>query len=195
MRHDRSLYRAVAQLHIDNIDQGFLPVLGRDFLALMYECIDLDAKAELLVVEEDDRIIGFVSAASGLGGIYRKMLRRWWRLTKALAPSLLHPARVKRILEVLRYSAVPAPKDLLPSMELLSLAVAPEWRGKGSAQSLYRALVTRLNERGVDAFRIVVGASLAPAHRFYQRMGAGRATEVEVHGGEISTIYVHRIIT
>ena len=44
-----------------------------------------------------------------------------------------------------------------------------------------------------DAFRIIVGDTLAPAHRFYQRMGATMAGEVQVHEGEGSKVYVHRM--
>ncbi|WP_449284252.1 GNAT family N-acetyltransferase [Luteimonas qiangzhengi] len=53
----------------------------------------------------------------------------------------------------------------MPDAELLSLAVAPEARGSGVADTLYRNLVEDFQARGVDAFRIIVGEGLAPAHR------------------------------
>lgn len=184
-------YRKVAQLHIDCIDQGFLPQLGPAFLTLMYECIDRDPDSILITCERDGEVVGFVTASAGLSGVYRRMLLRPWRLGLALIPSLVRPRRVLRILEILRYSGAQADAAGLPATELLSLAVAPAWRGKGCADALYRDLVEALGRRGVDAFKIVVGAPLAPAHRFYRRMGAVPAREIEVHRGETSTVYVH----
>lgn len=61
------------------------------------------------------------------------------------------------------------------------------------AETLYRKLVEDFQARGVDAFRIIEGDALVPAHRFYQRMGATVAGEVEVHEGEASKVYVHRL--
>lgn len=36
----RAIYRAVADLHTQNIDQGFLSTLGPGFLSLLYQAID-----------------------------------------------------------------------------------------------------------------------------------------------------------
>ena len=81
----------------------------------------------------------------------------------------------------------------MPDAELLSLAVAPEWRGKAVADNLYARLVEAFRGQGVGSFRIIVGVALAPAHRFSQCMGAVPAGEVEVHVGESSTVYAHRV--
>lgn len=191
MTRSQRPYREVAQLHIDCIDQGFLPKLGVDFLTLMYECLDEDAGALLLTCERDGRVVGFVTSAASLGGVYRRMLRRWWRLTLALGPSLVRPRRVLRILEIVRYSAAAPAAAALPRAELLSLAVSPKWRGTGCAEELYQGLTRALAQRGEPAFKIVVGAPLTPAHRFYRRMGAEPAAQIEVHRGEASTVYVH----
>lgn len=189
----RERYRQVAQLHLRSLDQGFLGTLGEGFLALMYEAIDRAEGTVLLVAEDGGQVQGFITGGTGMGSIYRTMLRSPVRLGLALAPALLRPAKVRRILEILRYSREAALPGGLPEAELLSLAVAPEWRGTAVAEGLYRRLVEDFRRRGVGAFRITVGETLAPAHRFYQRMGATVAGEVEVHGGEISKLYVHHL--
>lgn len=186
-------YRQVARLHVRCLDQGFLATLGEGFLALMYEAIDRADGATLLVAEEDGRVQGFITGGVGMGPIYRRMMRSPMRLGLALAPAMLRPAKVRRILDIVRYSGDGGLPDGLPDAELLSLAVAPEWRGKSVAEGLYQRLVEDFRKRGVGAFRITVGETLAPAHRFYQRMGASVAGEVEVHGGEKSKVYVHRV--
>ena len=185
-------YRQVAALHAANIDQGFLATLGVSFLALMYRAIDEATDSVLLVEEQRGRVVGFVSGGLGMGPIYRRMLRRPVRLGAALLPSLLHPRRLKRILEILRYGGS---GDVvgMPRAELLSIAVDPVARGTGVAERLYRRLQAHFAESGVIAFRITVGDSLAAAHRYYQRMGAEAVGRIEVHKGEGSVVYVQQI--
>ena len=186
-------YRQVARLHVRCLDQGFLATLGEGFLALMYEAIDRADETTLLVEEDSGQVQGFVTGGTGMGAIYKRMLRSPVRLARALAPALVRPSKVRRILEILRYSGAGVLPAGLPEAELLSIAVAPEWRGKAVADRLYGRLVEDFRKRRVEAFRITVGEALGPAHRFYQRMGAEVVGKVEVHGGEPSKVYVHRI--
>lgn len=184
-------YLQVAALHANNIDQGFLATLGVPFLALMYRAIDESGDSVLLTEEPNGRVIAFVSGGIGMGPIYRRMLCRPLALAWALLPSLLRPARVKRILDIVRYGQqVPSALVPLPEAELLSIAVDPLARGRGVAEKLYRRLEVHFRERGKPAFRITVGDSLAPAHRFYCRMGAQPVARTQVHAGEESLIYL-----
>lgn len=191
-KHD--LYRQVAELHVGNIDQGFLATLGVSFVSLMYRAIDEARDSVLLVEERDDRVVGFVSGGIGMGSIYKGILRYPFRLAFSLLPSVLRPGRVLRIVDILRYSRGKDQQVDLPDAELLSLAVSPAYRGQQVAERLYHRLVDHFNASGVPAFKITVGEALAPAHRFYQRMGAVPYAKVEVHEGEASTVYLHRIV-
>lgn len=188
--HER--YRQVARLHVRCLDQGFLATLGEGFLAQMYEAIDSTPGALLLTEERDGKVVGFITGGTSMGAIYRRMMRRPLRLGLAMLPALVRPARLRRIIEILRYSGEGGLPAGAPEAELLSLAVAPEWRGKAIADSLYARLTEAFRAQGIDAFRIIVGAPLAPAHRFYTRMGAVAVGGIEVHAGQASTVYVHR---
>lgn len=188
-------YRQTARLHIAAINQGFLPQLGESFLALMYRAID-ESKAGLLITDiQDDRIVGFVSGCVSMRQIYARMLRHPLRLFCALAPSLLRPSRVKRILDILRYDGGGQPDTPLPHAELLSIAVDAAYRGQQRADALYQGLEQRFAALGEAAFKITVGQSLIPAHKFYTRMGASPVAEIEVHAGERSVVYVQDIDT
>jgi GNAT superfamily N-acetyltransferase len=186
----RDLYRQVAQLHVDNINQGFLATLGVGFVSLMYRAIDEATGSVLLVDERDGRVIGFVSGGKGMGPIYKRMLRYPLRLVIALLPSVFHPTRAWRILEILRYSRSRNMQADLPEAELLSIAVDPGYRGQQMAEGLYRRLKEYFLENGVTSFKIVVGDVLAPAHRFYQRMGAVPTAKLQVHEGAPSQVYL-----
>lgn len=185
--------KQVARLHMLCIDQGFLPQLGEKFLALMYEAIDECDSGVLIVSIESNRVVGFVSGATGMKPIYTRMLRKLPRLAWALAPSMLKPASIRRILEILRYGRNEKVSGL-PNAELLSIAVDASFRGGYRAEGLYRDLCERFAASGQDHFKIVVGKALQPAHRFYTRMGATPVGEMRVHAGDdISTVYVQKI--
>lgn len=190
---DHEVWQQVARLHADNLDQGFLATLGPRFLTLMYRAIDECDSSILLVEQCDGRVVGFVSGTQSMRPIYRQMLRHGLRLIPSLFPAVLNPTRVWRILEILRYSRGNAALQGLPAYELLSIAVDPSARGQGAAERLYKGLVGHCRQHGIPAFKIVVGDRLAPAHRFYQRMGAKVAGETEVHTGERSVVYVHAV--
>ena len=188
------VYQRVAQLHAENINQGFLSSLGPSFLALLYQAIDESPASTLILAWENSQVIGFVSGAVGMGAVYRQLLRHWPRLMLALAPSLLMPNRLWRIIEILRYSRGEnehGPK--LPTAELLSIVVDPAVRGRSHADRLYWKLTEFFARRGEREFKIMVGAALTPAHRFYRRMGALPTAEIEVHQGARSTAYVQQL--
>lgn len=189
------VHRQVAALHAAHIDQGFLATLGVPFLTLLYRAIDEGEDSVLLVEERGGQVVGFVSGGLGMGPIYKRMLRSPARLAWVLLPSLFRPGRVCRIIDILRYGRRDPVRAGMPQAELLSIVVAPGARGGGVADMLYRRLVGHFAQRGVEAFRITVGDALAPAHRFYARMGATPAGRVEVHAGHGSTAYVHAILS
>lgn len=190
----QAIYRRVAQLHAENINQGFLSSLGPNFLTLLYQAIDESPVSVLILAWEDNQLVGFVSGALGMGSVYRQLLRYWPRLIMALAPSLLMPNRLWQIIEILRYSRGGHEHGAkLPAAELLSIVVDPAARGRSHADRLYRQLTEFFAQRGEHEFKIIVGAALAPAHRFYRRMGAQPAAEIEIHQGVRSTVYVQAL--
>lgn len=79
---------------------------------------------------------------------------------------------------------------LLPNAELLSVAVSPAYRGQGHAEALYTELKGFFARRDLGSFKILAGAPLAPAHRFYRRMSAVPTAVIAVHQGASSTVYV-----
>ena len=185
------IYKVIARMHVQSINQGFLPTLGERFLALLYEAIDADQNSALFVEQIDGNVVGFVTGGRGMGSIYRQMLKRWPRLALALLPVLFQPKKLKRIFEIILFSRKQKPVPGHPRAELFSIAVADSVRGKGVAQRLYGQLVERFRQDGEMVFCIVVGERLESAHRFYRRMGAVPVAQICVHEGQASTLYRH----
>lgn len=180
-------------LHVENIARGFLSTLGPAFLELLYQAIDEATEAVLITEEQDGRVVGFVAGGLGMAAIYRQLLRHPLRLVKSLLPSLIRPERIRRMLEVAMYGSRASSESPLPRAELLSIAVDPIARRTGVAARLYSRLQREFAARGIDAFRITVGDSLGPAHKYYQRMGAVPVGRIEVHAGESSSVYVQKV--
>ncbi len=183
-------YRAVARLHCDHINQGFLATLGVPFLTLLYEAIDKDRASVLLVERVDRNVIGFVSGTRGLGRIYKQLLLRPLRLIYSLKVSILSPSKIYKILEVVLMSKNNSVLVDLPQQELLSIVVNPYYQGGGHAENLFKALSIHFGAKGTSSFKIVVGSSLARAHAFYVKMGCTPVKEVQVHKGTNSVVYI-----
>lgn len=58
-----------------------------------------------------------------------------------------------------------------PESDMMNLAVAPEARRQGLAQTLVRALEAALREKGVTSLTLEVRASNLPARALYEKLG------------------------
>ena len=185
------IYREIARLHIECIEDGFLPTLGETFLALIYEAIDVDPSSALIVESKNGKVIGFIAGGSGMRSIYYQMLKRWPLLFYSLVPSLLNPYKLKKIFEIILNNSGNCSKLSENNNELFSISVAQEFRGRGVAESLYKKLCLWFVSNGKNSFKIVVGQNLNRAHAFYLKMGANPVGKITIHEGEISTLYLH----
>ena len=188
-----SEYRAVASLHCDHINQGFLATLGVPFLTLFYEAIDKDSESVLLVERVDRSVVGFVTGTRGLGRIYKQLLLKPLRLIYSLKSCILSPSKMYKILEVLLISKGSNISADLPKQELLSIVVNPTYQGRGHAENLFKALCSHFREEGVSSFSIVVGVNLDRAHAFYTKMGSIPVKQIQVHKGADSVVYVKEL--
>lgn len=182
-------YRAIAKLHCNHINQGFLATLGVPFLTLLYESIDKDSESVLLVERVDNSIVGFISGARGLSRIYKKLLLKPIRLIYSLKSCLLSPSKIYKIIEVLLIIKNSNISSDLPKHELLSIVVDPAYQGGGHAENLFKALCSHFKGEGIESFSIVVGSTLDRAHAFYRKMGSIPVRKIQVHKGADSVVY------
>lgn len=194
MTHPIATYHQVARLHAASLDQGFLATMGLNFLAEMYRAIDQCPQSVLIVKYEQGQVIGFAAGVAGpMTLVYRQMMRRFLIWSLWLFPVLLTPSRFRRVRETLRYTRKGPERTDLPTAELLSIAVDPAYRGRGISDALYYDLTAYFKKMKVAEFKIIVGRRLDSAHKFYKRIGAQPVTELELHEGEISVVYVQTV--
>lgn len=184
------VYQKVAQLHCEQINQGFLATLGPSFLSLLYEAIDKDKSSVLIAKEDDGKVIGFVSGAVSLHPIYKRLLYRPFSLFIILTSCFFSISKLSKIFEILFIGKNNPILKGLPQHELLTIVVDPEHQGQGHAEDLFASLCNHFNAANVKNFKIIVGLDLARAHAFYLKMGCTVAGEMQVHKGKHSLVYV-----
>jgi ribosomal protein S18 acetylase RimI-like enzyme len=180
---------AAATLHASEISEGFLPSLGRGFLARLYRRVVRSPRSFLLVADDGGTVVGFVAGTEDVKALYRSFLVHDGAVAALAAfPRLARSWR--RVLETLRYPAEATGSDGLdlPPAELLAIAVAPGARGRGAGRLLVDALTAEFTRRSVPSVRVVVGADNAAAIRLYERSGFASAARVEVHAGTPSLV-------
>ena len=176
----------LARLHTTSIAEGFLPRLGLRFLKRLYAAL-VGWPDGVVLVADDGAPLGFVAGVTDLSRFYRYFAWRHGPAAAALAlPSLVRLEHLRRAWETLRYTGGPAG---VPA-ELVSMAVAPEARGRGVGTRLGQELLAALRSRGARQVKVVVGATNAEALAAYRKMGFAPAGDVEVHAGEPSQVLV-----
>lgn len=188
--HTPEELKQVAQIHMAQLDLGFLSSLGEKTLVLMYKTISKWENSCLVTAHRDGKVVGFVSGALNINSLYTQfLLRDFFGWVGALAPKL-SPKNIWRIIEVILYPSKQDSGPAIPKAELLTLAVTDSAKGTGCAAKLYEQLSSFFKEKHQDGFRIMVGEHLKRAQAFYAKMGATKHAETEVHEGENSFILV-----
>lgn len=180
----RSDSRAIANLHTEMIDTGFLSSLGPSFLGLLYRSLINSSHGDVFVAEIDKTVVGFVAGTTETGAFYREFLRRH-AITAVfhLVPALLQPRTWRRIWETFRYGTS---GDDEVGAELLSMAVASPARGRGIGGNLVSTLLEGAAKEGIRSMKVVVGSANEPAIRLYRARGFVDGSKIEVHAGEPS---------
>jgi glycosyltransferase involved in cell wall biosynthesis/ribosomal protein S18 acetylase RimI-like enzyme len=181
--------RALAELHATEIATGFLPLLGRRFMRILYTALIGWKGAVALVVEDGGGPVAFTVGVQDVGAFYRYFYKvHGWRAGLAALPRLMRPSNFRRAWETVRYGQdqvqVPA--------ELLSMVVAPRVRGRGVSLMLGARLIDDLVQRGVPAVKVVVGSENETALGAYRKMGFNDTERIQVHEGESSEVLVWR---
>ena len=177
----------LARLHADGIDTGFLPRLGVGFLEHLYRQMLDSPESVVLVAEDDYAPVGFVAGTTNVDALYRAFVRRrGFRAATAASFRLARPSTIRRAWETYRYDG----DHLDTPAELLSMAVADPFRGRGTGKALGIAFLEAMTARGVDRVKVVVGADNEGALAAYRSMGFIEAGTIEVHAGEPSVAMI-----
>jgi ribosomal protein S18 acetylase RimI-like enzyme len=178
-----------ADLHRQGISTGFISSLGKRFVTVLYESIANDKNSFGFVAVEDDKILGFVAFSGNLSRLYKYVVfKKGFRFMFIIARRMMSLRNIKKIWANLLYPNK-MKQILLPDAELLSIAVAPEGRGKGIAKKLIDAGFEECRKRGIDRVKVLVATDNEVANKLYQKCGFKFNLQMDSHGVR-SNIYV-----
>lgn len=178
----------IAQLHIKIIKAGFLSKLGKKLLTGIYLFIITSSESFCFVAESNSKIIGFLSATENCNLLYKRFFQKnfFWGL-KIIMTKIFD-------LQVLRKSIdhlfMPRKRVSLPSAEFLTISVDNDIKRRGLGTQLFNAMKDEFKRRKVKKFIVIVGQSLTESNSFMNKMSAKKISEIEVHSGEKSNVYL-----
>jgi len=179
----------VAQLHINGIPTGFISSLGQEFVSALYEAIAEDKNSFGFVAIEDEKVLGFVAFSTNLPKLYKYViLKKGLKLSFIIAKKMMSMQTVKKIWANLFYPQKMKEMDL-PDAELLSIAIAPDGRGRGIAKQLIDTGFEECRKRHIEKVKVLVAADNEAANKLYKKCGFELKTQINSHGVR-SNVYI-----
>ena len=180
---------AVAKLHIDGINKGFISSLGLPFVTSLYEAVAEDKNSFGFAAVEDGEVIGFVAFSSNLSKLYKHVvLKKGFRFVFILARKMFSIRVIKKIFQNIFYPSK-MKKSGLPDAELLSIVVSSKFQGRGLAKRLVEKGLQECKARDISQVKVLVAEENRPANKLYTNTGFKLHSQVESHGVK-SNIYV-----
>lgn len=198
--------KSVALLHQALFPGQLLTLLGTNLLIRFYGEFVTGEESLAFVAVADGEPVGLVTATRHKAALFRRFYRAnlprvvltacatpriWgllWRGAATRRTQLRHVLGMLSVRAQTSSSNGSAPEDVTMDIptRLMSIGVAPAWRGKGLAEKLVEVLCERLRAEGVDVVGLSVRQENARAIRYYDRTGW------IVHQRTASGIYYYR---
>ena len=150
-------------LHVTVRPDEALSQLGRAVTRVMYQAYLESPRCVVRLAVHDTRVVGAAVGVMGAGFLRTVLRSHPWLIGSALAWRLLRSPRFVSHLAIgQQRSGEPWPGDPARRFHVLTLQVAPEWRGRGVVVPLLRAVLTQAKRRGAqDACTTVEEDNLA----------------------------------
>lgn len=181
---EKNLLKKIAKLHLAAFQGFFLTFMGKRFLRYMYQSYAEHPESDLLVAEEDGRLLGFLAYSERLSDLYRYMIKyhflpfAWLGFCAALR-------RPSAFFHILRAFKKPQKAERTePYVYLASIGVTPEEKSKGIGSRLISELKSRVDFSRVDYISLETDAEHnEPVIAFYQKNGFAPARTFETPEG------------
>jgi ribosomal protein S18 acetylase RimI-like enzyme len=172
--HPTSLFLQIADLHIQEIHHGALPLLGRGFMASMYRGIAAAPCGAVWMAIEDGQVAGFVAGSAHTGRTYRGIVfgRGPMLCAQALLGLILRPRVIGKLISLGRYMNRDQPAaNAGPRAELLAIAVSGRMHHRGVGRALVAELEHELRQQNVGEYFVSTNAQEIVSNRFYRSLG------------------------
>jgi len=180
----------VAKLHVKKLYKGFLSSLGEKVGRYIYQAIVESDGAFGFVAVNEGKIIGFVCCAENRGAYYKYALKKHFLgLSWAMLPKMLRLCNIRNAVEKLFHSS--RAENILPSAEILAIAVDEQARGMGVGRKLIEHSREEFRKRGIGQIKVITGEA-QQAKGFYETLGFELARQYKRHDALLN-VYVAKI--
>lgn len=164
---------AMVEVHLMSFPGFFLTFLGPHFLKVLYaNILKVPENISLVVVDNNNKVEGFVVGALSPEGLYKRLLMNSW-FDFALAsvlPALRNPACIPRLLRAFRTPRTGHIKSA--DCLLMSIGVMPQKIGTGTGRKLVEEFLKIAGHRGVKSVSLTTDRdNNESVNRFYEKAG------------------------
>jgi ribosomal protein S18 acetylase RimI-like enzyme len=140
---------AAAEIHLRSFPGFFLSFLGPSFLKEFYRNMVDSPFGVAIVVCCQNEVAGLACGSYKISAFYRDFIKtRWLNLSLAALPSVVKkPSTAVRLMRAI-ITRPGFDKDISIPGELSSIAVDPEWEGRGLGRALLTAFLQRMKSSG-----------------------------------------------
>lgn len=174
----------IVKLHIENLKDGLLYILGEDILRLFYNDLIADKNSFVLLYSKDDKILGIAASTLDANRFFRDFKNRniVKLISKMLEKSIKNPLLPFQFIFSEKY-----PKE--PKAELLMLFVDRRSRGKNIGTYIVKKTIGQFKKMSVDKFKITILSTNMKGREFYRKRNFTDIGEFN-YLGELRNIYV-----
>jgi ribosomal protein S18 acetylase RimI-like enzyme len=185
---------AAVSIHIRSFQGFFLTFLGPNFLSLLYRSIVSDSSGVAFVVEEKNKIVGFVVGSTQPSGLYKRLLKKHLVafFLSSVGAFLRKPAIFPRLIRAFTISGQQLPAENCAT--LMSIAVDPTCQGKGIGKLLVKAFLSEAQLRGSHYVNLTTDVvNNESANIFYQSLGFELFRNFTTMEGRIMNEYLFKL--
>ncbi|HNX86278.1 MAG TPA: GNAT family N-acetyltransferase [Bacteroidales bacterium] len=198
--HPPGYCQQVAEIHIERILHGVLPLLGIQLLSRIYSELSRLPQAGVWVALHDYQVIGFIAGCSDTRKTFRRLLfRLQWPIAVFIVESLFRHNLIKFV-KIVLYPLISGSvkehsfkecKSVKP--EILSIAVSRDHQSNGLGQHLVFAFEEMLQDwQCKGMYRVASNISGASSNNFYLRNGFSPCHNVKLNDSWLK-VYLKKI--
>jgi GNAT superfamily N-acetyltransferase len=198
--HPPDYSQQVAEIHIERILHGVLPLLGVRLLSRIYLELSRLPQAGVWVALYDHQVIGFIAGCSDTRKTFRRLLfRLQWPIARFVIAFLFRQNLIK-FLKIVLYPLISGSvkehsfeecKGVKP--EILSIAVSRDHQSNGLGQHLVFAFEETLRTwQCKGMYRVASNISKVSSNNFYLRNGFSPCHKVKLNDSLLQ-VYLKKI--
>ncbi|MEX2028726.1 MAG: N-acetyltransferase [Candidatus Curtissbacteria bacterium] len=170
----------IANMHKLYLKEGTLAKLDENFLKDFYLSTTNEKNIFTVVASEGNEVLGFATGAVNLNSVPRIIIPKVAR--SFILAILKNPLIILKIAQMPFY---PSFIHRTKSAEIFSIAVLPNYQGKGIGKSLIKYCRNEFKKKGYDNF-LVSARDDMEANNFYKKIGLKKVKSTRFLGDKIN---------